>query len=260
MKGVGFLRNVWKELPHLSLGSSLRYVRMMAGRGGETVHLHPRHHPGLSFDIRAAGSDRWTFREIFVHEVYREVVEQVGHARRFVDLGANIGLASLYFLEKFPEAQGLAVEANPATFAMLERNLAGECAKGRASLFLGAAWSRDGAVAGDDGGSPDGFSRFSVRPVPEATADGAGLIPARRVETLLDAQGWDRVDLIKIDIEGAEIELFRGGADWLERTRCVAMEFHDDSARQCDWPAVLARHGMRNVTLADAHTAIGIRD
>ena len=259
MKGIGFLKSIGQALPDMSLGSAIRHVQMMRGKGPDLVRIQLRKFPGLSVEIRSHGSDRWTFREVFVKHVYGDVLRQLGTCRRFVDLGANIGLSSLYFSWRFPEAEFLAVEANEPTFAMLSRNLEKARLSGRATLMCAAAWSHDGVVAGCNDGATDHYSRFSVGPVPAGAAASPALIPARRVETLLDGQGWDEVDLIKIDIEGAEVELFRSDATWLRRTRCIAIEFHDDSARACDWPAVLERHGLREISLPGAHTAIGVR-
>ena len=62
----------------------------------------------------------------------------------------------------------------------------------------------------------------------ENTQDGSG-IAALTIPEILDAEGWSTVDLIKIDIEGAEKELFEHPShrDWLGRFRILVVELHD---------------------------------
>ncbi len=48
------------------------------------------------------------------------------------------------------------------------------------------------------------------------------------VAQIMDASGFSEVDLLKLDIEGAEADLFRDGPpDWLKRVTNVAVELHD---------------------------------
>jgi FkbM family methyltransferase len=259
MRYITSFRKLRESLPHMSAASSLRYAYATRRNSpAECVHIRLRRFPGIAFEMRTRGSDAWTYEEIFVEEVYRPVVEALRSCGRILDIGANIGLSSLYFASHYPHASVLAVEANPPTFQLLDRNLESLRRQGRARTRCCAAWSRDGVVAADHGENSQHFSRFRVRAA-SGDSTAAGGIPARRVASLLDEAGWDWVDLIKIDIEGAEVELFADDPAWLRRTRCLAIEFHGESAAACGWPSVLERHGMKEWSSSASHTAIALR-
>ena len=55
---------------------------------------------------------------------------------------------------------------------------------------------------------------------------------------ILEASGFDVVDLVKIDIEGAERAVFRQ-VDWLERVRALAIEFHGSAREEIGFDALM---------------------
>ncbi len=251
MRGAQFLRQVGHWSRYLTTVSSIRYclmVRTSARRG--ILRLKSKYPFTASFSIRARGSDRLTLKEILVDEVYRDVVGCAGECKTTVDLGANIGLASLYFLAAFPGSRVFAVEANQDTFRMLQRNLA--CKKRRCTLFGGALWSHRTKLGGDRDQGAERFSRFSVRD------DGRGEIDGYSMRDLLDKSGFDQIDLLKVDIEGSEVHLFAGDVDWLSRVRTIAIEFHGDSREAMQFDVVMHRHGFRIVD-ENAHTVVATR-
>src|ERR1041385_2632050 len=66
--------------------------------------------------LRRHGSDFDTLLEIAKFEVYKCVIDEVPDARTIIDLGANVGLASLYFARAYPDCRILALEPHPETF------------------------------------------------------------------------------------------------------------------------------------------------
>jgi len=89
----------------------------------------PRHQPihirlrNRDFHAPDPLSFYWSYHEIMEERIYD--FPDAGKARRIVDLGANTGLASLFFLERFPCAEITAVEADPSLFDLLEKNTSG---------------------------------------------------------------------------------------------------------------------------------------
>ena len=119
-------------------------------------------------------------------------------ARTIVDLGANIGLASRRFLERFPRARIVSVEPEPGNVAVLRHNLDPSADARRSSTH---AWSA----------CPPGLPRRD-------NGSRGRLLHDRRAEgdtdvvtmaDVLSELGNDRIDLLKCDIEGAESELFK---------------------------------------------------
>jgi FkbM family methyltransferase len=140
-----------------------------------------------------------------------------------MDLGANVGYASAYFLTHFPRAQLIAVEPDPANFAMLKRNMVpyGD----RVRILHAGVWSHPTRLTIRDIPYRDG--REWARQVEECKK---GDIDAVDIPTLLRHSGHDRISLLKIDIEGAEAVLFADRyQSWIDKVSTIAIELHDDS-------------------------------
>jgi FkbM family methyltransferase len=154
---------------------------------------------------------------------YGEIVEFLERQRRsglhplIVDAGANIGISSLYFSLVFAGAVVVAIEPEPANFALLQRNVAGrdvDCV--RAAL----ASSEGAARIVDPGEGAWGF---------RAERDVAGDVPCVSVDMIYRQYRRDDLCpfLVKIDIEGGEDEVFRANTEWLAETPLVIIELHD---------------------------------
>lgn len=136
-----------------------------------------------------------------------------GRTPLIVDLGANIGLASAYFHQLYPQAQIIAVEPDAGNCAIARANL-----PPKAELVEAAISSRGGRANLLATGRNCGFQ---VQP----GADGA--VEMVTVPDLL-AQAPDAEPfLIKIDIEGFEDDLFAENVDWLDQFPILLIELHD---------------------------------
>jgi FkbM family methyltransferase len=139
---------------------------------------------------------------------------------RILDCGANVGLASLYFKRAWPDARITAFEADPELAAILERNLLRNgCAD--VEVIHAAVWDRTGRLAfrceGTDSGAID---------VLAGALDGAPVeVPAVRLRDRLEQEAT--VDLLKLDIEGAELVVLRDIADQLHKVSNVVVEVHE---------------------------------
>jgi FkbM family methyltransferase len=164
-------------------------------------------------------SDPFFFGQIFLDQEFAPV--RGLDISSVIDLGGNVGMASVWFLNTFTRARIVTVEANPNNFSSLEANLSpyGD----RAMIVKGGAWWRQTPLAlvhGRDEGDA------SVR---EALAgdDPSILMDGWDVPALMARAGLDRVDLLKIDIEGAEVDLLLKDAErWLPRVRNLSVELH----------------------------------
>lgn len=162
-----------------------------------------------------------------------------GEVRTVVDLGANAGQASVYLRDRFPSATILAVEADPDTARLAARNAG---ADPNTVVVSAAMCDHDGTVTltrlpGHSWGS-NLFSSWSSPHSPRIEVDGLTL------GTLLHRHGIDQVDLLKIDIEGAEIMTLTSDRA-LERVRFVLGELHPSILKMDTSEAlgILQRHG-----------------
>ena len=231
-------------------GFVLRYSRGQL-RPGRLLNLSLHHPVRARFSLREVGSDPSLFQELFVTEVYREVSDHVQDCRTIVDLGANIGLASLYFADQYPSARIVALEPFPDNYLMLQHNLKQLIRQGRAKTVQAAISHSEGEIRM---GMPEG-SEFS-----QAAISRGGAVPVQGItmEKLIAQQSLEQIDLLKVDIEGSEIDLFQGPSEWLARVRAIAIEFHGGSREESGFDALMRRHGFR-MHSSNAHTVLATR-
>jgi FkbM family methyltransferase len=169
---------------------------------------------------RTRSSDLYAFLQIFVEREY-ECLNLID-GDLILDLGANVGYSSAYFLSRYPKSPVVAVEPDPSNFAMLQRNLAPY--ESRATVIQAAAWSHDTKVSIRAEQYRGGGAW--ARQVEEKKA---GDIAGVDIPSLLAQSGRRRIGLLKMDIEGAEVVIFRGKCAWLNQVDRIAIELHDDT-------------------------------
>ena len=206
-------RHLWWYRQQFGLKASLGgYLRLLTSRDG----LAPMAVPGTSHRVhlRPGTSDEFVFGEIFVDKEYDL---ELGDPLVIVDAGAHIGLGSIFFAIRYPRATIIAVEPEEANFALLKRNVA---AFPNIRALQAALWSRDTVVKI---GNPDADTwAFQVG----EGAEGRD-IPTVTMEGVFSMFGIDRIHVFKVDIEGAEKEVFRSSADWIDKVDCLIVELHD---------------------------------
>lgn len=207
--------------------------------------------------LRERGSDTLTFTEVIQQEVYREVVTAVRDCHTVIDLGANIGLASRYFADHFPNCKILAVEPNASTYEVLLLNIERLVANGRCRTLRAAVWGSEKTLTGEAVDAPDHFSAFAVHETAAASSEES--IAGWPMNKIIAHSGFERVDLLKVDIEGAEVELFNGKVDWLQQVRTIAIEFHDNSREECRFDDLMREHGFRVID-SGSHTVLALKD
>jgi FkbM family methyltransferase len=131
-----------------------------------------------------------------------------------LDIGANIGLTSVFFLTRFPACRLVAVEPDPANLIMCRSNLA--AFGDRATVVEGALWSEDARLSVSS--EHQGTWASSVAPNDRGTIEG------QTMRSLLERVGG-RADIVKIDVEGAELAVFEAAdTSWIDAVRCIAVE------------------------------------
>jgi FkbM family methyltransferase len=145
-----------------------------------------------------------------------------------VDLGANIGMKSLLLSQYVPDGCVVAIEAAPRIAALLEQNIA---RSGRKNIRIvnSAIGDRDGSV------------RFKEASAYGHISDEGEEVPVRKLESLVAELRLERLDFVKIDVEGYEFPILRISTDLLNRHQSLVLfEFnswcqialHDMSPKQ----------------------------
>jgi FkbM family methyltransferase len=193
------------------------------------VKLAPR---GLQHPIscRPGTSDMWVCWQIFVERMYN-CLGDLESVDLIIDCGANTGFSSAWFLSRFPRATLLAVEPDRRNFALLKANL--EPYGTRAIAIHGAVWSTRQRLTIADPSA----AAFAIQVRAPAETE-AGEIQAYTIPDLLEIAGTDRGGILKLDIEGAEAELFRDPPSWLAKFDNIAIELHGEACRMVFMDAI----------------------
>jgi FkbM family methyltransferase len=179
-----------------------------------------------------ASSDTSVFKQIFIEQEY-QLLYATPNVNCILDLGANTGLSAICFLAHFPHAQVVAVEPDAENYRLCEHNLAAYGARVRA--IQGAAWSQSGKLALTR--IRDG--RDWAVAVMEPTGDAPGVVEAWDVPALFSMAGFETVDLLKIDVERSEIEIFNHNSSaWIERVRNLCIELHGPDCEEAFFGAM----------------------
>jgi FkbM family methyltransferase len=190
--------------------------------------LIPLRAPGVAtLFCRAGTSDRNVFNQIFVEREYR-CVDDVTDADLIIDCGANVGYSAAYFLARHPRAHLIAIEPDAGNFSVLERNLARW--SDRTTLINSGVWSATTGLVMSEIRSGDGREwSYTVRP------NGPHEKPtmsAVDIGGLLAQSGRGRISILKIDIEGAEREVFSANyGAWIDSVDHLVIELHGDDCK-----------------------------
>jgi FkbM family methyltransferase len=175
--------------------------------------------------FRPATSDFSVFRQIFMD--YEYSIEFEHSPRTIIDAGANVGFASLYFSNRFPGAQIIAVEPDHSNFDTLLSNIQGN---ENVTALKAALWNSTCTLSFVEDNTLD---KWGIQ-VTDSGMSGASTIHGIDVGTIMRDFNLERIDVFKIDIEGAEMELFTSGfAEWLPKTKLLIVELHESLRPGC---------------------------
>lgn len=205
--------------------SALNVFARRALKIGAPVQVRSGRH---TFTVRPRDSDLFVASQIFGHFDYDLGVVtgalnrlamawcEDGHVPVIIDGGGNVGYSALYFAATFPDAIVVAVEADAETFAQLVQNCRGES---RIIPVHAALWSHERGVDLRSSGSN---GSWGIR-----VAGGDGLTPSRLLSSVIELVPGGRPLIIKLDIEGAELEVCGAAKAVLATAPCILIEPHD---------------------------------
>jgi FkbM family methyltransferase len=241
-----FFKLLFKELYHLVRDVRHREFLRLAFRYGDTPRYQARevHFLGYRIQVPDCLSFIWQFKEIFAEESYH--FRANGLTPVILDCGANVGLSCLYFKSHYPQARITAFEADPGVAALLAENLR-QNGFSDIEVVAKAVWKENTTIAfareGADGGSV-------VAGTPSAQ------IPAVRLRDYLRQAG--RIDLLKMDIEGAEVAVLEDCRGSLGDVQHLFVEYHsytDHPQRLHALLSVLGESGFRYFVRSEADRA-----
>lgn len=190
---------------------------------------------GKAFYFIDSASFLSSYKEIGNREFYR--FESQNESPRILDCGANIGLSTIFFKKLHPKARITCFEADAGIVCTLNQNLK-SFGFTEVEVQELALWDTKGEISffpdGADGG------RIGVN---SRTAESI------KVKTdILSSYLQSEVDLLKIDIEGAEIAVLKECSDHLHNVNSLFVEYHckkNDEINLSSLIAILEENGFR---------------
>jgi FkbM family methyltransferase len=211
------------------------YHRILGVRGVLAISSHrlsgwPREvavrPPGVKTPVRlrVRTSDMAIYNEVLLRGAYDFDIPFL--PKTIVDVGANIGMVSIYYANKYPDARIIAVEPEASNFAILLRNIE---AYPNIRPIHAALWNRNGEVnVSQNSSARKSFDKWAF-----VVQESEG-VPVRAVtmQTLMSDMQISSIDILKVDIEGAEKEVFES-CDWMQCVQCLIIEVHDQIKLGC---------------------------
>ncbi len=193
------------------LPAVLGYMNLLRYKG---LGIAPNPLTGGSVFLRPGTSDQSVYDEIFLSKEYDI---DLGSPDFIVDAGAHIGLASVFFAGKYPKATVIALEPEPSNFDILLKN-----AKSYANIFPMQAglWSRKAYLRIDNPKA----ATWSFRVSEDLSGNG---IPAVGILDLKSEFNIAQIDILKVDIEGSELEVLKDSNSWFDSVKTLIIELHD---------------------------------
>jgi FkbM family methyltransferase len=140
-----------------------------------------------------------------------------------VDVGANVGLASIFYANKYPSSRIVAIEPEPSNYEMLRRNVAPY--PNIVSMQV-ALWKEERLLDVLDPGT--GHTTFRMAEIDESgDVKSRQTIRGMTLGKLMADLGIHHIDLLKVDVEGSEKEIFEHSSSWIDKVGVIAIEIHD---------------------------------
>ena len=194
--------------------------------------------------LRFRHQDIYVIGEILHERAYR-IQSQLQARPVIVDAGANIGMAALWLACRYSDAELHCFEPESRSFALLQHNLR---QLPRARCQFSALGAHTGTISLFVSATGSVHSTFG-----SGTAAQVERVPCARLGDYLNENRIERVDLLKVDVEGSEMALLQGLGEHIERVNVIVGECHEGLVDQAGFYEFLRERGFRVVKKWHAH-------
>jgi FkbM family methyltransferase len=177
--------------------------------------------------LRLRTSDVSLFHEIIVAGEYEWDFAKSPSV--IVDAGANIGLASVFYANKYPEARIVAIEAELSNYHMLKKNVA---PYPNIIPIHAAVWKENKNIYIHDPGTQHWGFQTTEKGMPASDASDRQ-VRGITLDAVMAQNELSYVDVLKMDIEGAEREVFESPGPWINKVGVLVIELHDHLKAGC---------------------------
>lgn len=204
--------------------------------------------------LRTYSGDITMLYEILWQKVYSAVINKIRDVHTIVDAGANIGMTSLFFNQHFPQATIYALEPDVDNFEILTENLSEEIRKG-------VLVPVNAAIAEKDGNAYVQKNEFAYNSLVSKDQISDSKIRAYSMHTLLRDMMIEQIDILKIDIEGMEADVFNGDISWLSSVQTIVMECHSPEIKNlCTQKLIIHGFNISGAINEESSIIIGVKN
>lgn len=226
---------------------------------GSTKDVTTFNYYGYVFKARLkSSSDYDMVKQVLIDGEYKIpttfFIAQNLQPKHIIDAGSNIGSTTIYLKHIFPKSKVYCIEPDPDNFVLLQENVEDYVSDGSVVLYKAGLMAKSGLnlIVKDD------FRDKSSCARQVAVSDEISGLKSITISEIIKENSIDSIDLLKIDIEGAETFLIEEESDvsFLKKTRCIAIEIHNEYKCRDAIYELLISHGF--ILLSDNETTIAI--
>ena len=181
------------------------------------------------FYLRIRGTDIDAYEDVFLKEEYN--IQLPTEPKNIIDAGGNIGLTAIYFANKYPGAKIFSIEPEENNFKLLKKNTA---FYDQIIPIHAALWHELKDINLLDTGKGDwAFKTTDSTILNDESMKFIQSISAITIDQISADFDLKKIDLLKMDIEGAEKELFENSSSWINKVHCIIVEVHEHLRPGC---------------------------
>jgi FkbM family methyltransferase len=229
-----FLYIVFNEVKRFLSIKEYRTLLLLALKYGGSKRYEKKEvrFKGRTFVVADFKSFFWQYKQIYVDKCYQFKSESKNPV--VLDCGANVGLSALFFSEYYPSAKVVAYEADAGIYKYLSSNIKVNQMQ-NVEAVQKAVWISNAGITflseGADGGA--------------VCTEG---VAVESVSLKEEMNKYSSISLLKMDIEGAEVEVIKSVKDDLHKCENVFIEYHSFAGKLQhlhELLTILANNGFR---------------
>ncbi|OJJ16604.1 hypothetical protein BKI52_32335 [marine bacterium AO1-C] len=244
-----------QQLPYLTIIKSEVYNQLLSegnsfSKKPPFTRLNIKQDPLLGdkrFLIRHASSDLAVYHDIFLRKIYDPITRLIAGykhpVRSVIDGGGYNGFSSIYFAQKFPQAQVYAIEPSPSNFQLLEKHLEMNQINSVHPICKGL-WSTPGKLSLTNEGIKEQEWEISTQWTTEHKTN-THIVDTITIPELMELHQIENIDLLKLNIEGGEKALFEDQEitkQFLPKVNFMIIQVHEDIIHKETLAQLIARH------------------
>lgn len=198
--------------------------------GDDLVSLRVKETLDHNLYVRANTTDAQVLWDTFYRKYH--VPEKLEENPVIVDLGANVGYTMAHFAFLYPDSRIIGVELDQQNYLLAKKNL--QTLEDRCDLINAGIWSKDGTV------SYDGIAEWGFK----IGDNGKNNANALTMESLKKKYNLTEISFLKVDIEGAEKDVFENPGEWINSVKQIKMEIHPTTTIE-EMTANLTKFGFK---------------